>query len=187
MTATTQATNDTQATNEKMSEQVRPHSGRAKAIHWGFIAVFIYGLAKQVDEVEELEDTMLLLEEIAFAIVFLVLLFGRFVYMRSTRPTAMPSDTPRNMMLLARAVHLGMYICLALIALSGLTIGGLYGSGIKEGAVLEAVLLFHEIVFWTSMNLIAIHIAGAIYHRYLGDGIWDSMVPVWKKGSGDSG
>jgi|TARA_B100000900_G_scaffold379785_1_gene364950 cytochrome b561 len=29
--------------------------------------------------------------------------------------------------------------------------------------------------------LIGIHIAAALYHRWLGDGVWNAMVPVWKE------
>ncbi len=164
-------------------QEISSHSSVAKFMHWGFIGVFIYMLTKQVDEVEELEDVALLREEVILAVIFLALLLARFVYMRSTRPTALPDDTPKNMMLLAKAVHLGMYISLALIAITGLMIGALYGSGTKEGALLEAVLLAHEICFWTSMNLIFLHIAGAVYHRQLRDGVWNSMLPGWKEGN----
>ena len=90
---------------------------------------------------------------------------------------------PKNLALLARTVHLGMYISLALIAVTGLIIGGLYSSGVEEGLVLEAVLLLHEIIFWTSVNLMGLHIAGAIYHRVKRDGVWSSMVPIFKEKS----
>lgn len=146
-------------------------------MHWGFIAVFIYGITKQVDEVEELEDFTLLQEEIAFAVLFLLLLLARFVYMQSSRPTVIPSSTPRSLRLLARIVHLGMYASLALIAVTGLMIGGLYWSGVKTGQLMDALLLGHEVVFWVSINLIALHVIGAIYHRQKDDGIWRSMLP----------
>ena len=58
-----------------------PHSRTAKILHWGFILVFAYGLAKQLDEVE-LEDFALLQNEMLFASVFLFVLFARFAYMR---------------------------------------------------------------------------------------------------------
>lgn len=173
----------TSATEGSPQHSIGSHSRTAKIIHWGFIGVFVYMLTKQVDEVEELENVALLREEVILAIVFLLLLIGRFIYMRSTQPTVLPRETPKYMLLLAKAVHLGMYASLALIAITGLMIGGLYGSGTKSGALLEAVLLSHEIFFWASVNLILLHVAGALYHRYLGDGVWSSMVPVWKEGS----
>lgn len=151
----------------------------AKIIHWGFIAVFAFGISKQVDEVEELENFALLQEEIILAIIFLVLLVARFIYMHSTRPSVLPVETPKNILLMAKVVHLGMYISMALIAVTGLIIGGLYWSGIKDGVLMEIILLSHEIAFWTSINLIGLHIAGAIYHRLQADGVWSAMVPVW--------
>jgi cytochrome b561 len=71
-----------------------------------------------------------------------------------------------------------MYVSLALIGITGLMIGGLYYFGVKEGLVLEAILLLHEITFWISVNLMGLHIAGAIYHRLQKDGVWSAMVPI---------
>jgi len=81
--------------------------------------------------------------------------------MRSARAAMPQLDMPKNLILLARTVHLGMYASLALIAVTGLMIGGLYNFGIKDGLVLEAILLLHEIIFWTSVNLMGLHIVGA--------------------------
>ena len=162
---------------------VRPYSFMAKFLHWGFIVFFAYGVINQVDEVEELQSSSLLIQEIFFTLIFLSLLLFRFIYMRSIRATRPPLDMPKNLILLARTVHLGMYISLALIAITGLMIGGLYNSGVEEGFVLEAVLLLHEIIFWTSVNLMGLHIAGAIYHRLKGDGVWSAMVPIFKEKS----
>ena len=162
---------------------VRPYSFMAKFLHWVFIVVFAYGVINQVDEVEELQSSSLLVQEFFFALIFLSLLLFRFIYMRSVRATRPPLDMPKNLVLFARTVHLGMYISLALIAVTGLIIGGLYSSGVEEGLVLEAVLLLHEIIFWTSVNLMGLHIAGAIYHRVKKDGVWSSMVPIFKEKS----
>ena len=161
---------------------VRSYSFMAKFMHWAFIAVFAFGVVNQVDEVEELEDAALLVEEVVFAVIFLALLLVRFIYMRAVREGMPELEMPNKLILLARAVHLGMYISLALIALSGLMIGGLYYFGLKDGFVLDTILLLHEMFFWTSVNLMGLHISGAIYHRLQGDGVWSAMVPLWKEG-----
>ena len=161
--------------------KVQPHSLAAKSLHWGFIVVFLYALSKQLDEVEELEAPGLLQYEMAFAVVFLLLVGARFAFMGSSRPTALPDGTPKRERLLARACHLGMYVSLALIPMSGLCIGGLYWSGVKQGAAMDASLLVHEIAVNTLYTLIVIHVAAALYHRYQGDGVWDAMVPVWRE------
>ena len=160
---------------------VRSYGGMAKFMHWAFIAVFAFGVVNQVDEVEELEDAALLVEEVVFAVIFLALLLVRFIYMRAVREGMLELEMSNKLILLARAVHLGMYISLAWIALSGLMIGGLYYFGLKDGVVLGTILLLHEMFFWTSVNLMALHVVGAIYHRLQGDGVWSAMVPLWKE------
>ena len=162
---------------------VRPYGFMAKFLHWAFIVVFAYGVINQVDEVEELQSSSLLIQEVFFTLIFLSLLLFRFIYMCSVRAARPPLDMPKNLVLLARTVHLGMYISLALIAVTGLIVGGLYNSGVEEGIVLEVVLLLHEIIFWTSINLMGLHIAGAIYHRVKRDGVWSSMMPIFKEKS----
>ena len=159
------------------------HSRVAQVLHWGFIGVFVFALTKQLDEVEELEDFALLQYEMAFATFFLVVLVARFVFMRSTRPTALPANTPVKMKRLATTVHLAMYAGLALIAITGLIIGGLYWAGNTSGAPMELALQVHEIAVNTSYFLIAGHIAAAFYHRRKADGMWNSMVPIWRERS----
>ncbi len=168
-------------TNQEQAESVRPHGLTAKVFHWGFIGVFVYALTKQLDEVEELEDLSLLHYEMAFASVFLLLLIVRFVFMQSTRPSALPDETPASVRRLARTVHLAMYASLSLIAVTGLTIGGLYWSGAKTGVAIELALILHEIAVNVSYALIIGHVAAAIYHRRKQDGIWNAMVPVGKR------
>lgn len=166
--------------NADDTTEIVPHTLAAKAAHWGFLAFFVYALTKQLDEVEELEDLALLEYEMIFASVFLLLLIGRFVFMQSTRPSVLPAE-PKRERLLARVVHLAMYASLALIAASGLAIGGLYKAGVKSGDAMDAVLLLHEIAVNSSYFLILGHVGAAIYHRRKGDGVWDAMVPVWKE------
>ena len=163
------------------AQRVRSYSLLAKCLHWAFIGVFAYAVINQVDEVEELENSTRLMKEVLFAITFLSLLLFRFIYMRSARAAMPQLDMPKSLILLARVVHLGMYVSLALIAITGLIIGGLYYFGVKDGLVLEAILLSHEIFFWTSVNLMGLHMAGAIYHRLQGDGVWSAMVPMLKE------
>ena len=163
-------------------KMVRAYSSMAKFIHWAFPWVFVYGVIIAVDEIEELENSVVLLEEVIFTMIFLAMLLFRFIYMRSARANLPQLDMPKNLILLSRIVHLGMYLSLVLIAVSGLIIGGLYYFGVRGGSVLELTLLLHEIIIWTFVNLMGLHIAGAIYHRFKRDGVWDAMVPVFKEG-----
>ena len=164
----------------KLNRVIRQHGPVAKTLHWGFIAVFLYGLSKQLDELEELADPALLHDEMIFGAFFLLLLVARFWYMRTNSPSALPDTAPRQMKTASQAVHLGMYCCLAMIPLTGLGIGGLYWSGVQSGTLMAGLLLAHEVFVHASFFLISGHIAAALYHRKHRDGIWDSMVPLFR-------
>jgi cytochrome b561 len=153
----------------------------AKLMHWGFVLLFIYAVLKQIESINQLEDGSLLKFEMVFAIVFLLLLAIRFFYMKKTQQSSLPEQTPEPQKLAAKIVHTGMYICLAAIPLSGLMIGLLFWLELKDGMLINTVIEAHEfavsIIYW----LIGIHILAAIYHRLKKDGVWSSMVPLWKE------
>ena len=153
----------------------------AKLMHWGFVLLFIYAVLKQIESINQLEDGSLLKFEVVFAIVFLLLLAIRFFYMKKTQQSSLPEQTPEPQKLAAKIVHTGMYICLAAIPLSGLMIGLLFWLELKDGMLINIVIEAHEfavsVIYW----LIGIHIVAATYHRLKKDGVWSSMVPVWKE------
>ena len=154
----------------------------AKMFHWSFVILFAYGIFKQIENINQLEDLALLKFEITFALLFILFLVARFVYMRRTQKSSLPPDTPRAQKILAKAVHYGMYIGMISIALSGLVIGCLYWQGLKSGLIIETIIGWHEvsvsIVYW----LVGLHLIGAIYHLFKNDGVWQSMVPTLKRG-----
>lgn len=92
------------------------YSFLAKLLHWSFIFLFAYGIFKQIDNINQLEDIYLLKFEMLFALFFLSFLIFRFFYMTKTQETSLPEDTPRSQRLAAKIVHYSMYICLAAIA-----------------------------------------------------------------------
>ena len=161
--------------------KIAKFSSLAKLMHWGFVFLFIYGLLKQIDSLNQLEDASLLKFEVVFASVFLFLLLIRFIYMKTSQQSSLPESTPKPQIMAAKAVHTGMYMCLALIPLTGLLIGLLFWLGLKEGLLINIVVGAHElsvsIIYW----LIGIHIVAATYHRLKNDGVWSSMVPFWKE------
>ena len=156
-------------------------SSIAKFMHWGFVLLFIYGLLKQIDELNQLEDKALLQFEVIFATVFVLLLLIRFIYMKTTQKSSLPDSTPKSQLLAARVVHYGMYACLALIPLTGLLIGLLFWLGFEDGFLINTVVEVHEfsvsVIYW----LIGLHILAAIFHRLKNDGVWSSMVPFLKE------
>jgi len=122
-----------------------PHGLAAKIIHWTFIGVFIYAISKGLDSVEQLEDLALLRFEVAFALFFFFLLVARYVFMRMTKPTALTNEAPKIMHRMSRIAHLGIYISLGSIALSGLLIAGLFSLNIKDGFAMDGVIALHEL------------------------------------------
>ena len=163
----------------KLINQTR-YSKIAKLIHWGFVLLFAYGVFKQVDDVAELSDPSLFRLEIVFAGIFLILLLGRFFYMTKTQRSALPENTSYIQKIAAKLVHLGMYISLGSIALTGLGICGLYWIGLKEGLIMEAVISIHEFSVTATYWLVGVHILAAVYHRFKADGVWSAMVPFAK-------
>jgi cytochrome b561 len=51
----------------------------------------------------------------------------------------------------------------------------------KDGLLIEAIIAVHELAVTTSYLLIGLHISAAVFHRFKHDGVWNSMVPVWKE------
>jgi len=135
------------------------HSITAMIFHWGFVFIFIYGILKQVEDINQLSDISLLKFEIIFAALMLILLIIRYFYMSRTQVTSLPEDTSMFQKRVAKIVHLSLYI-----NLSELTVG------------------LHELSISTMYWLIAIHVSAAIFHRFRNDGVWSSMVPFLKEG-----
>ena len=167
----------------------KSHTLLARSIHWSFILLYLYGIFKQVNELDELEDSTLLLSEIVFATVFLVIVILRYSYMRRFK-TFLGAREPVHIVhyYFARTVHRAMYACFILLPLTGLMIAGLYSQGYtvnatpdEEQTVMDLVLDLHGAVADLSYMLIFLHIGAAIYSRIKGEGVWSSMVPILKE------
>ena len=165
------------------------HTKLAKSLHWTFIILYVYGIFKQVNDLQELEDKGILIFEIIFASIFLAIVILRYSYMRRFK-TFLGARNPVHIVhyYLARSVHKAMYACFILLPLTGLIIAGLYTRGYtvnatpdEEQTIMDVVLDLHGAVADLSYILIFIHIAAAVYSRLKGEGVWSSMVPVMKE------
>ena len=160
----------------------KSHTLLAKVIHWTFIILYAYGIFKQVDDLEDLEDKGLLIFEVFFATFFLLIVIVRYFYMRRFKPF-LGAREPVHIVhyYFAKTVHRSMYLCLILLPLTGLMIAGLYTQGYKDEdeLVISLVLATHEFTALLSYILIATHVSAAIYSRLKGEGVWSSMVPVF--------
>ena len=154
----------------------------AMIFHWGLVIIFIYGVIKQVEDINQLSDISLLKFEIIFAALMLLLLVIRYFYMSRTQVTSLPEEASMFQKRAAKIVHLCLYINLAIIPITGLVIGILYWLGLKSGIFIELTIGLHELSISTMYWLIAIHVSAAIFHRFRNDGVWSSMVPFLKEG-----
>ena len=167
----------------------KSHTPLAKVIHWLFVILYVYGIFKQVNELEDLEDSGLLIFEVIFASFFLLIVLIRYFYMRRFE-TFQGAREPVHIVhyYFARTVHKAMYACFILLPLTGLMIAGLYNQGYtvnatpdEEQTVMDLVLDLHGAVADLSYMLIFLHIGAAIYSRIKGEGVWSSMVPILNK------
>ena len=165
------------------------HTKLAKTIHWSFIVLYVYGIFKQVNALEDLEDSGLLISEIIFATAFIVIVILRYSYMTRFK-TFLGAREPVHIVhyYFARSVHKAMYACFILLPLTGLMIAGLYNQGYtinatpdEEQTIMDVVLDLHGLVAEISYLLIILHIGAAIYSRIKGEGVWSSMVPMLKE------
>jgi cytochrome b561 len=161
------------------------HTPLAKFIHWTFTVLYAYGIFKQVDELEELEDVSLLNFEIFFAIVFLVIVLLRYFYMKDVKTLLGAHDQMRKgHLFIAKVTHRLVYFSLIMLPTTGLLIAGLLAADIPG---MQAAIGLHEFSAFLSYVTIALHVGASLYSRYKGEGIWNAMVPVFKeKGKNES-
>jgi cytochrome b561 len=155
------------------------HTTTSKFIHWTFSLLYAYGIFKQVDELEQLEDASLLNSEIVFAVAFLVVVFIRYFYMKGT-PTLLGAhdEMRKGHLFIAKTVHRLVYFSLIMLPATGLLIATLISFEIP-GVVIAIAL--HELSASLSYLVIAIHIGASLYSRLKGEGIWNAMVPIWQE------
>jgi cytochrome b561 len=57
--------------------------------------------------------------------------------------------------------------------------------GLRDGALMGFCIAAHEASITASYALITLHVAAVVYHRFLRDGVWSAMVPLFKERSRD--
>ena len=161
------------------------HTLLAKCIHWIFTVLYAYGIFKQVEDLDDLNDVSLLNFEIFFAIVFLVIVLIRYFYMKDVKTLLGAHDQMRKGHLyIAKMTHRLVYFSLIMLPTTGLLIAGMLAVDIPG---MQAAIALHEFSAFLSYVTIALHVAASLYSRYKGEGIWNAMVPIFKeKGKNNS-
>lgn len=158
------------------------HTFLAKFVHWFFVILYAYGIFKQLDDLEQLDDSGLLMLEVVFASVFLLIVLIRYFYM-SRFETFLGAIEPVPLIhkYFAKTVHRLLYFCLVLLPLTGLAIAALFSRGIVDGLLMDGAIGVHGFAADLSYLLIAVHVLAAVYSRLKNEGIWTSMVPLWNE------
>ena len=161
------------------------HTPLAKFIHWIYTVLYAYGIFKQVEDLEDLEDASLLNFEIFFAIVFLVIVLLRFFYMRDAKTLLGAHEKMhKGHLFIAKATHRLVYISLIMLPTTGLLIAGMLVVDIPG---MQIAIGLHEFSAFLSYVTIAVHVGASLYSRLKGEGVWNGMVPVWQEsGKNDS-
>ena len=159
---------------------MQTHTTLAKSIHWTFSIFYAYGILKQVEDLDELEDASLLNFEIVFAVTFLVIVMLRFFYMKDAKTLLGAHDEMhKGHLFIAKATHRLVYFSLIMLPSTGLLIAGIFIAGIPGMGIAIAL---HEFSAFLSYVTIGIHVAASLYSRFKGEGIWNAMVPIWQEG-----
>ena len=120
--------------------------------------------------------------EVVFASVFLLIVLIQYFYM-SRFETFLGANEPVPLIhkYLAKTVHRLMYFCLVLLPLTGLAIAALFRRGMVDGLLMDGAIGVHGFAADLSYLLIAVHVLAAVYSRLKNEGVWTSMVPLWKE------
>ena len=158
---------------------INSHTPLAKFIHWTFTVLYAYGIFKQVENLEELEDVALLNFEIFFAIVFLIIVLLRYFYMKDVKTLlGAHEEMHKGHLFIAKATHRLVYFSLIMLPTTGLLIAGMLALNMPG---MEIAIGLHEFSAFLSYVTIALHVGASLYSRYKGEGIWNAMVPIWKE------
>ena len=158
---------------------MQTHTKLAKTIHWTFSILYAYGILKQVEDLDELEDPSLLNFEIFFAVIFLVIVMLRFFYMKDAKTLLGAHDEMhKGHLFIAKATHRLVYFSLIMLPTTGLLIAGIINADIPG---MDIAITLHEFSAFLSYITIGIHVAASLYSRFKGEGVWNAMVPIWQE------
>lgn len=160
-----------------MTERAAPHGFVTRGIHWVSAGLIGFGYIKGLDNVGQLADPAVMTLEVTYALGLGLIFALRYGWTkRHAGPTRLPQSAPGWEHSLSRAVHLGLYGAVFGIVLSGLGIALLYATPVLGGLGLTAMLWLHEAFLLLLPVLLAGHIAGALWHKFVRrDGVLESM------------
>ncbi len=153
------------------------HGFVTRIIHWLSAGLLIFGYIKGLDDVSQLADPGLLRFEVSFALILTALFVIRWLWTNYVAGvTRLPGSAPNWEKTVSRYVHIGLYISVFTITLSGLGIALGLQSPVLSGLIVTIMIGLHELGLSILPLLLLTHIIGAIWHRVVrNDGVLESM------------
>lgn len=169
----------------------------ARLLHWIMavlvIAMFVAGNVMTMGIDRPLQDLLFVFHK-STGVILLLLIALRIVW-RLTHPAPpLPASVPKLQRIAAYATHLGLYVVIVVMTVSGyvrVTAGAfpidiLDALGIpplleKNEALAETAKSIHATAKYTLAALVALHVGAAVYHGVLlKDGVFSRMWPPVK-------
>ncbi|MFK7903329.1 MAG: cytochrome b [Nitratireductor sp.] len=155
------------------------HSLVGRSLHWITGGLVLYGYAKGLRNVSQLNDPELLRFEVMFALGLGVALLLRFVWMKKLNNGAsrISECSSKFQKAMVRLGHNAIYLMLGGIILTGLAIAAIFVSPISGGLLENAMISLHNGFVFLAGGLMIGHVVIALYHKYwLKDGIMETML-----------
>lgn len=163
----------------------------AKGLHWLVAALVVIQFATKLVPPGAMSEDALDAWHIAIGPTILLAMLVRLAWRATHTPPPTPTDIPAPLQLLARATHWAFYALLIVMPVIGWvsasafgarpTLLGLFGLPLlaaKDKAVAERWGDIHGVLAWVVLALIALHVAGAVYHAAIKkDGVLARMLP----------
>ena len=162
------------------TELSQPYTGMARLFHWlvAVLLVIQVSLALLLPAVlpASAEDGLNAWHFAVGSTILLVMVL-RLAWRLTHKPPPPPVDLPIPLQLISRATHWAFYLILLVLPVLGWTAASAYGVTVRLFGLIplpalvapdkpfaEAVGQVHGAVAFTLLALIAVHIAGALYH-----------------------
>lgn len=170
------------------------YDGVARAFHWLIVAMLVvqYSVALLLASIlpKSAEDTLVAWHFSMGSSVCVVML-ARLAWRLTHPPPPPPTDLPPGLRLLSRATHWTFYAVFIVLPVLGWAAASAHGARVKLAGLIPLPLLVpkddpfgkamqtvHPAIAITLLAVIALHVAGALYHAVIKrDGVLRRMLP----------
>ena len=173
------------------AERGRPYGAVAQTFHWLVAALVVAQFATELIPKEWASEDALASWHVSIGPSILALMLLRLVWRLTHRPPPAPADLPPGLRLLSRATHWSFYALLIVLPLLGWTAASGFGVTpqlfgfiplpaliAKDKPTAESVGDVHGLLAWALLAVVALHVAGALYHAAVKrDGVVGRMLP----------